>query len=54
MIAGTGRDVVDGGGGGDTIRVRDGERDIVDCGTETDVVVADRKDVLRGCERVRR
>lgn len=54
VTAGSGRDAVEGGGGGDTIRVRDGERDIVDCGTETDVVVADRKDVLRGCERVRR
>ena len=54
VIAGSGRDVVDGGGGRDTIGVRDGERDIVDCGTENDVVVADRKDVLRGCERVRR
>lgn len=54
VIAGPGRDRVDGGGGGDTIRVRDGERDVVDCGTEQDTVVADRKDVLRHCERVRR
>ena len=54
VIAGPGRDSVDGGGGGDTIRVRDGERDVVDCGTETDIVVADRKDVLRHCERVSR
>lgn len=54
VVAGPGRDSVDGGGGGDTIRVRDGERDFVDCGTETDIVVADRKDVLRHCERVSR
>ena len=54
VIAGAGRDVVDSGGGGDTIRVRDGERDVVDCGTETDVVFADRKDVLRHCEKVQR
>ena len=54
VIAGRGRDVVNGGGGGDTIRVRDGERDVVDCGTETDVVFADRKDVLRHCEKVQR
>jgi hypothetical protein len=54
VIAGPGRDVVNGGGGGDTIRVRDGQRDVVDCGTETDVVIADRKDVLRHCERVQR
>lgn len=54
VIAGPGRDVVDGGGGVDTIRVRDGERDVVDCGTEPDFVVADRIDVLRRCERVQR
>jgi Ca2+-binding RTX toxin-like protein len=54
VIAGPGRDTVEGGGGGDTIRVRDGVRDVVDCGTETDVVIADRKDVLRHCERVSR
>ena len=54
VVAGPGRDSVFGGGGGDTVRVRDGERDVVDCGTEIDVVVADRKDVLRHCERVSR
>jgi Ca2+-binding RTX toxin-like protein len=54
VIAGPGRDTVDGGGGGDTIRVRDGERDVVDCGTEQDTVIADGTDVLRHCERVRR
>jgi hypothetical protein len=54
VVAGAGRDIVGGGGGLDTIRVRDGERDVVDCGTEWDVVVADRKDVLRRCERVKR
>jgi Ca2+-binding RTX toxin-like protein len=54
VVAGPGRDRVDGGGGGDTIRVRDGERDVVDCGTETDVVLADRTDVLRRCERAQR
>jgi dipeptidyl aminopeptidase/acylaminoacyl peptidase len=52
VIAGRGRDVVEGGGGVDTIRVRDRERDVVDCGTEPDVVFADRNDVLRRCERV--
>jgi hypothetical protein len=54
VIAGPGRDVVRGAGGADTIRVRDGERDVVDCGTEQDLVFADRKDVLRHCERIRR
>jgi dipeptidyl aminopeptidase/acylaminoacyl peptidase len=54
VVAGSGRDRVDGGGGTDTVRVRDGHRDVVDCGSERDVVVADRLDVLRACERVRR
>jgi hypothetical protein len=54
VVGGTGRDRIDAGGGGDTIRVRDGERDVVDCGTETDVVFADVRDVLRDCERVHR
>jgi hypothetical protein len=54
VVGGSGRDRIAAGGGGDTIRVRDGERDVVDCGAETDVVVADAKDVLRHCERVRR
>lgn len=54
VVAGTGRDRIDAGGGGDTIRIRDGERDVVDCGTETDVVFADVRDVLRDCERVHR
>jgi dipeptidyl aminopeptidase/acylaminoacyl peptidase len=54
VIGGSGRDTIDGGGGGDLIFVRDGQRDVVDCGTEQDIVVADRLDVLRHCERVTR
>jgi Tol biopolymer transport system component len=54
VLAGRGRDTVRGGGGSDVIVARDGERDVVDCGTETDTVIADRKDVIRGCERVLR
>jgi Tol biopolymer transport system component len=54
VLAGRGRDTVRGAGGSDVIVVRDGERDVVDCGTETDTVIADRKDSVRGCERVLR
>jgi hypothetical protein len=37
------------------IIVRDGERDVVQCGSERDTVLADRKDVVaRDCERVSR
>jgi Tol biopolymer transport system component len=54
VIGGRGRDTIRGGGGGDLIYVRDGERDVVNCGTEQDTVVADQLDVLRHCERVTR
>ena len=54
VVGGKGRDTIDGGGGGDIILVRDGERDVVDCGTEQDVAVADQLDVLRHCEHVTR
>jgi Ca2+-binding RTX toxin-like protein len=51
--AGKGRDTVKGGGGLDVILVADGERDVVDCGTENDEVVADRIDsVAKNCEVV--
>jgi len=51
--AGKGRDTVKGGGGLDVILVADGERDVVDCGTENDFVVADRIDrVAKNCEVV--
>jgi hypothetical protein len=44
-----------GGPGNDKIDDRDGNRDVIDCGTGRDSVVADRRDkVARNCERVRR
>lgn len=67
IVGGPGRDTVYGddtattcvGGiencvvfGNDTIDVRDGERDSVDCGPGTDRVTADAVDVLAGCETV--
>jgi len=48
---GRGRDVVRAGRGNDRIAVRDGSRDVVDCGPGYDVVLADAIDRLRGCER---
>ena len=54
-LAGTrGRDVLCGLGGADTFRTRDGVADVVRCGAGRDVVVADRRDRVAGCERVSR
>jgi uncharacterized repeat protein (TIGR01451 family) len=54
LFPGTGRDRVWGGPGNDTISARDGSRDVIDCGAGLDRVTADRRDRLRGCERVSR
>jgi hypothetical protein len=35
------------------VLVRDGARDVVSCGPGKDVAMADRRDQLSGCERVR-
>ncbi len=62
LVGGGGRDLIYGGPGldriqggiaKDRIEVRDGERDIVACGPQDDLVVADRIDqIARDCERV--
>lgn len=53
--AGKGADTILGQGGLDVILARDGARDTIDCGTEKDLVLADRKDrIARNCERVLR
>ena len=54
LKGGRGTDVIRGGRGFDRINAADGERDVVRCGKGVDRVVADRKDALKGCERVRR
>jgi hypothetical protein len=51
---GKGRDTVFGGAGNDTIQAADKTRDVIDCGPGRDSVVADKIDVLKGCERVKR
>ena len=54
LFPGPGRDRVWGGAGNDVISARDGSRDVIDCGPGLDRVTADRRDRLRGCERVSR
>jgi Ca2+-binding RTX toxin-like protein len=54
LIGGSGKNLLMGGAGNDRFSVRDGKRDRVDCGPGKDTVSADRRDVLRHCERVRR
>lgn len=50
-----GADQVSARRGDDTVNVRGGGRDNVNCGPGRDVVIADRRDDIRGnCERVRR
>lgn len=49
---GPGSDLVLAGDGDDTISVRDGFADLVHCGPGNDTVIADRVDVLSGCESV--
>jgi hypothetical protein len=50
---GRGKDRLSGGAGVDSIDSRDSQRDIVSCGTGRDRAKADRRDRVRGCERLR-
>ena len=54
LSGGPGRDRLQGGPGADRLRLRDGARDVVDCGAGVDRVLADRRDVLHRCEQPRR
>jgi Ca2+-binding RTX toxin-like protein len=54
LSGGGGKNLLMGGAGNDRFTVRDGKRDRVDCGPGKDLVSADKRDVLRHCERVRR
>jgi Ca2+-binding RTX toxin-like protein len=49
LIGGKGEDSVDGGTGGDSIMVKDGQMDMVDCGGGADAVTRDPIDVLSNC-----
>ena len=55
ILAGKGKDKVFGGAGNDRIAAGGGGRDVIKCGKgRRDRVIADRRDVTRGCEVVRR
>jgi Ca2+-binding RTX toxin-like protein len=54
LSPGAGHDAIDGGAGDDTINAVDGVRETVVCGAGQDTVRADRRDRLRGCEKVTR
>ena len=58
IVGGPGQDTIFGGQGRDTIRARDGQRDTINCGFDTnkstDIAFIDRMDTLRGCEVVKR
>jgi hypothetical protein len=54
IYPGPGNDTVIARGGLDTIYARDGQRDWIDCGTENDIVYADKVDITRHCEKVLR
>jgi hypothetical protein len=55
LDGGTGRDKLFGGKGSDTVVAVDGGAvDTIDCGAGKDQVRADRKDVVRNCEKVTR
>ena len=63
LSGGSGRDHLSGGGGADRIAggaghdrvfARDRSRDVIRCGAGRDVADVDRRDVVIGCERVRR
>src|SRR5438874_1268123 len=55
LNGGKGDDHIDGGPGNDVINSRDGQRDVVNCGSGFDRVRADHKDrIAKNCESVKR
>jgi dienelactone hydrolase len=54
VSGGPGKDKLGGGTGDDKLKARRGGRDVVRCGKGKDRAVVDRRDRVRGCERVRR
>ncbi|MGH2980038.1 MAG: hypothetical protein ACRDLQ_10455 [Solirubrobacterales bacterium] len=54
LVGGPGRNRYEAGSGNDSIKSANGVREKVDCGFGRDRVTADRRDILSGCERVKR
>ena len=54
LTGNTGRNTFSGGAGRDSVNARNGTRDSVNCGSGRDTATVDRRDRVRGCERVRR
>jgi len=55
LDGGPGLDRLLGGAGNDTLHARDGQRDVVNCGSgRKDLAFVDRFDVVTGCEKVKR
>jgi metallophosphoesterase (TIGR03767 family) len=54
LKGGRGRDRISGGRGRDVIRSAGDTRDVVRCGRGRDKAIVDRRDRVRGCEKVRR
>ncbi len=54
ISGGAGRDIVSAGSGNDTINAADDVVETIDCGPGHDAVRADRRDVLKRCEKVTR
>jgi Tol biopolymer transport system component len=54
LIGGPGRNAYVAGPGNDRVNARNGRRELINCGTGRDTARVDRRDRVRGCERVRR
>ncbi len=54
LLGGSGNDRLAGGAGDDRLNALDGRVDVVDCGTGDGTAIVDRRDTVRGCERVQR
>jgi Ca2+-binding RTX toxin-like protein len=55
LTGGPGVNKYDGGAGNDTVNARNGKKETVNCGAgKKDVAVVDKRDKVKGCEKVRR